>query len=159
VTSGRRRATAATSTGRDLTLAEVVAVARPREVVDLAGTAVAAMTKARALADQVREPDLPTYGHTIGLGARKSASLRCDDEPIDWRQIAESRAGQNPSAAADVVRAAMLVPANQMAGASTSARPAVAEPCRRPEHGSPAGRALARLVDSCLQYETPGDSY
>ena len=114
-------------TGRDLTLADVVAVARGGEPVELAEEALAAMAAASALAAGVAELGEPVYGLTTGLGVQKKTRQQGNDPGFSWRQIAESRAGVGPLAAPDVVRAAMLVFANQMAGATTCIRPALAE--------------------------------
>ena len=85
------------------------------------------MGRARALADEIALNGTPTYGLTTGLGVQKRTALAREDAGFDRRQIAESRAGQGPPAPPDVVRAAMLVLANQMAGGSTCLRPALAE--------------------------------
>ncbi|MEZ5124836.1 MAG: aromatic amino acid lyase [Thermoleophilia bacterium] len=114
-------------TGKDLTLAEVVAVARSSAQVEFTAGAVEAMTAARACADAVRESGASVYGLTTGLGVHKTVRLAGDDASFDWRQIGESRAGQGRPAPPDVVRAAMLVLANQMAGGSTCVRPMLAE--------------------------------
>jgi histidine ammonia-lyase len=114
-------------TGSDLTLTDVVAVARGGERVELAEEALSAMTAASALAAAVAERGEPVYGLTTGFGVQKKTRQQRDDSGFNWRQIAESRAGVGPLAPPDVVRAAMLVFANQMAGATTCLRPALAE--------------------------------
>ena len=114
-------------TGRDLTLADVVAVARGGARVELAKEALAAMAAASALAAGVAERGEPVYGLTTGLGVQKKTRQQRDDSGFSWRQIAESRAGVGPLAPPDVVRAAMVVFANQMAGATTCIRPVLAE--------------------------------
>jgi histidine ammonia-lyase len=114
-------------TGRDLTPADVVAVARAGAPAALAEAALDAMLEANALAELTFERGLPTYGLTTGLGAQKRTSLRRDDGGFSWRQIAESRVGQGPAAPREAVRAAMLVLANQFAGASTCVRPVLAD--------------------------------
>ena len=116
-----------TLTGRDLTLDQVVAVARDDEPVELSEEAVEAMTDASSLADLIFERGLPTYGLTTGLGAQKRTSLRRDDDSFSWRQIAESHVGQGPEAPRETVRAAMLVLLNQFCGGSTCMRPVIAE--------------------------------
>jgi histidine ammonia-lyase len=116
-----------TLTGSDLTPAEVVAVARAQEEVRLSRTALAAMAAARALADAAYERGRPVYGLTTGLGVRKTKALSRMDRSFGWRQIVESRAGQGPPAPPDVVRAAMVVFANQLAGGTTCLRLAFAE--------------------------------
>ena len=114
-------------TGADLTLDEVVAVARGREGVEFAQGALDAMTEASSLAEHIFERGLPAYGLTTGLGAQKRTSLRRDDDSFSRRQIEESHVGQGPDAPEEVVRAAMLVLANQFAKGTTCVRPVVAE--------------------------------
>jgi histidine ammonia-lyase len=114
-------------TGGGLTLVDVVAVARGGERVQLAEEALAAMTAASALAADVAARGEPAYGLTTGLGVQKRTRQQGEDSGFSWRQIAESRAGVGPAAPPDVVRAAMLVFANQMAGATTCIRPVLAE--------------------------------
>jgi histidine ammonia-lyase len=114
-------------TGKDLTLDELVAVARGGRPVELTGEAVEAMSAASSLADHIFERGLPTYGLTTGLGAQKRTSLRRDDDAFSRRQIAESHVGHGPDAPRDVVRATMLVLLNQFAGGSTCVRPIIAE--------------------------------
>ena len=112
--------------GHGLTRDDVVAVAREGERVALAAEALAAMAEARAVADDVLARGVPTYGLTTGLGAQKRTPQARDDAGFDRRQIAESRAGLGEPAPNDVVRAAMLVLANQMAAAFSCARPELA---------------------------------
>ena len=114
-------------TGADLSLGDLVRVARGGTRVELSGQAVEAMTEASSLAEHAFELGLPVYGLTTGLGAQKRTSLERDDAGFGWRQIAESRAGVGPEAPPDAVRAAMLVFLNQMAGGSTCLRPVLAE--------------------------------
>ena len=114
-------------TGGDLTMADVVAVARRSERVELAGEALERMRRARAVADATRASGTPTYGLTTGLGVQKRVTVAADDDAFEWRQIHETRSGVGPLAPADVVRAAMLVFANQMAAGFTCLRPVLAE--------------------------------
>ncbi|HTX69457.1 MAG TPA: aromatic amino acid lyase [Thermoleophilia bacterium] len=113
--------------GKDLTLDQVVAVARGGDHVALTEEALDAMTQASSLAERVFERGLPAYGLTTGLGAQKRTSLHRDDDTFGRRQIEESHVGQGPDAPPDVVRATMLVLANQFAGGSTCVRPVLAE--------------------------------
>jgi histidine ammonia-lyase len=113
-------------TGRDLTPAAVLAVARSGARVEIGSEPVDRMTEASSLAEYAFERGLPTYGLTTGLGAQKRTSLRRDDDSFSWRQIAESRVGQGQPASREAVRAAMLVLANQFCGATTCVRPELA---------------------------------
>ncbi len=139
-------------TGSELTLAEVVAVARDREPVAIAPAALARMARARALADAARERGERTYGLTTGLGVQKRATLDPSDGGFGWRQVAESRAGQGPAAAAEAVRATMLVLANQLAKGATCLRPLFAERLARALNDDlrPAVRSLGSLGASDL---------
>ncbi len=114
---------AVTLTGAGLTLEDVVAVARGGEQVEVADAALEAMAAASAMAARVAERGEPVYGLTTGLGVQKRTRQQRDDSGFSWRQIAESRAGVGPLAPPDVVRAAMLVFANQMAAATTCSGP------------------------------------
>ena len=116
-----------TLTGSDLTLAGVLAVARGGERVGLAAEALRRMAAARAVADATRAAGTPTYGLTTGLGVQKRVSVAADDAAFEWRQVHETRSGVGPLAPADVVRAAMVVFANQMAAGYTCLRPVLAE--------------------------------
>ena len=114
-------------TGVDLSPADVVAVARKGERVELAPEGAERMRQARVLVDRTREAGTPTYGLTTGLGVQKRVPVAKDDVAFEWRQIVETRAGVGPLAPADVVRAAMVVFANQMAAGFTCLRPVLAE--------------------------------
>jgi histidine ammonia-lyase len=117
-----------TLTGRDLTLAQVVAVARERARVALDDGARARMARARALAQEVFERGEPTYGLTTGYGAQKRVAVTpADVSRFNRSQIQDHRAGQGPPAPDDVVRAAMLGLANLFAGGTTVARPELAD--------------------------------
>jgi len=138
--------------GADLTLDEVVAVARRHEPVAIAPPALERMASARALADASLASGAPTYGLTTGLGVQKRATLDPGDGGFGRRQIAESRAGQGPPASPDAVRATMLVLANQLAGGTTCLRPLFAERLAQALNGDlrPAVRSLGSLGASDL---------
>ncbi len=115
-------------TGRDLTLRQVVDVARENAPVALDKGARERMTRARALAQTVFERGEPTYGLTTGFGAQKRVAVDpADVSRFNRSQIQDHRAGQGPPAPDDVVRAAMLSLANLFAGGTTVARPELAD--------------------------------
>ncbi len=113
--------------GADLTLADLERVARTGAEVALAPQALERMARSRALVEHAAEAGTPTYGLTTGLGVQKRVRQERDDAGFGRRQIVESRAGVGPEAPSDVVRAAMVVLLNQMAGGSTCMRPTLAE--------------------------------
>jgi histidine ammonia-lyase len=116
-----------TLTGSQLTLLDVASVAREGARVAFAKGALDRMARARSLVEATLESGSPTYGLTTGLGVQKRIALDRNDRGFGWRQIAESRAGQGPHAPHDVVRAAMLVFANQLARGTTCLRPQLAQ--------------------------------
>ena len=59
-------------TGSDLTLAEVLAVARRRTRVEISPTALERMAQASDVAERQIEGGASAYGVTTGVGSRKS---------------------------------------------------------------------------------------
>ena len=116
----QNRPTMVTLTGKDLTLDEVVAVARETSPWQIAEEAVEAMTEASSLAEQLFERGLPTYGLTTGLGAQKRTSLRRDDD-----SSAGGRSPRATSARGRTHRASRSVPPCWCSSTSSAAgRPA-----------------------------------
>ena len=144
-------------TGRSLTLDEVVSAARGGEQVELAEEALTAMAPRAPSPPASPSGASPSTGSPPGSACRSGRAQQRDDSGFSWRQIAESRAGVGPLAPPDVVRAAMLVFANQMAGATTCIRPVLAERLvqalndgERPEvraRGSIGASDLAQMAD------------
>ncbi|MFN8223426.1 MAG: aromatic amino acid ammonia-lyase [Gaiellales bacterium] len=114
-----------TLTGRDLTLTEVVQVAREHERVELAPEAVARMEAARAVADKVIAGGGEAYGLTTGLGIRKTATIATSGH--DRLTLRQHLVGHGPVAPADVARATALRLANAFAQGTTVARPVLAQ--------------------------------
>jgi histidine ammonia-lyase len=69
--------------GSDLTVTQVMAVARHGEAVALAPEAVGAMRRARAVVENVLAGGEPVYGLTTGVGERKAYLL----DPAERRQF------------------------------------------------------------------------
>ena len=115
-------------TGGDLTLDEVVRVAREREPVELAPEAVERMRAARAVVERALAGGELVYGLSTGFGMRKKVRVGSEEvEEFNRRTILNHRVGQGPPAPVDIVRAAMLRLANGLAGATPGARPELAE--------------------------------
>ena len=86
-------------TGEDLTLDEVVRVARGRERVELAPEAVERMREARALVERVLERGDAVYGMSTGVGMRKKLRVERDEvEQFNRMLILDHRTGQGPPA-------------------------------------------------------------
>ena len=111
-------------TGSDLTLDELVAVARGRALVDLAPAALSAMTRAREVADRAIAEGTAAYGVTTGVGSRKS--FRIEDSGHDRLLVRQHVIAQGSPVAHEVVRATALRLANALASAMTAARPELA---------------------------------
>ena len=115
-------------TGNDLTLEQLVRVARGGESVELSPDAVARMNAARGVVERVLERDVEVYGLTTAVGSRKRVRVRADEEQeFNRLLILNHRVGQGELAADDVVRATLLRLANGFAKGTTGVRPELAE--------------------------------
>src|SRR5262245_33961935 len=103
-------------TGRDLTLEQVLLVAREREPVELGADAVERMRAARAVVDTTSVRGDAVYGLSTGVGARRDVRVHAPDAPAFNRLlILNHRVGQGAPLDESVVRAAMLRLANGFA--------------------------------------------
>jgi histidine ammonia-lyase len=114
--------------GSDLTVTEVVAVARHGESVALAPEAIETMRQARDVVQEVLQSQQPVYGLTTGVGERKSFLLDpAERRKFNQRLVLNHRIAQGDVAPADVVRGAMVCLANSYAKGVTGVRPELAE--------------------------------
>jgi histidine ammonia-lyase len=114
--------------GSDLTVTQVMAVARHGETVALAPEAIAAMRVSRAVVQDVLVGGEPVYGLTTGVGERKAYLLDpAERQRFNHRLVLNHRIAQGDAAPADVVRGAMLCLANSYAKGVTGVRPELAE--------------------------------
>ena len=141
-------------TGADLTLDEVVRVARGHEEVALDAESRARMQRARAVADEALARGDVVYGLTTGVGVRKRARVAAA-EILDFnrRLILDHRVGQGQEASEDVVRATILRLANGLAKGVTAARPEVAERVIDSLNNGPA--PSVRILGSLGQADLP----
>jgi histidine ammonia-lyase len=113
--------------GSALALEQVLAVARSRERVELEGAAVERMRRAREVVDAALERPEPVYGLSTGVGVRKRAPVRVEEQAaFNSRLILNHLVGQGEQAPSDAVRAALLVLANGFARGATAAGPELA---------------------------------
>ncbi len=133
--------------GSDLTVTQVVAVARHGEAVALAPEATWAMRQARAVVQEVVAAREPVYGLTTGVAERKSFLLEeAQQQSFNRRLVLNHRIAQGDAAPADVVRGAMVCLANSYAKGVTGVRPELAEMIvTAAERGLHAAGAQARL--------------
>ncbi len=102
--------------GNHLTLAQVVAVARDGEVVELAGSAQEAVNRAHQWIDEIVKSDAPVYGINTGFGIFAERRIpRKDAATLSRNLILSHAVGTGAALPAEIVRAAMLVRANTLA--------------------------------------------
>jgi histidine ammonia-lyase len=127
-------------TGDDLTLGEVVRVARGRERVELAPSALERMHASRSVVEEALERPELVYGLNVGVGMRKRFRVPHGDMgAFNRRLVLNHRVAQGPLAADDEVRAMMLRLANGFAKGTVGVSPLHAE----------------RLVDALNDGSTP----
>ncbi len=114
--------------GSDLTVTQVISVARHGEAVRLADSARTSMQNSRAIVMEVLDRGTPVYGLTTGVGERKKFLLDpAERERFNQRLVLNHRIAQGDAAPADVTRGAMLCLANSYAKGVTGVRPELAE--------------------------------
>jgi histidine ammonia-lyase len=114
-------------TGSDLTIGEVVRVARAGERVELEREAGTRMQSARAVVEEVLARGERVYGSNTGVGMRKRFAVEDEATSFNSALIAGHLIGQGPNADSDVVRAMMLRLANGLAQGAPGARPELAQ--------------------------------
>lgn len=115
-------------TGRDLTLAEVLRIARAGEAVELAPAADERMRATRAVVESAAADGREVYGLTTGVGAKKKAAVAPEDvAEFNRLLVLNHRVGQGPALPDDVVRAALCRLANGLASGEPGVRPELAQ--------------------------------
>jgi histidine ammonia-lyase len=111
-----------TLTGSDLSLGDVVAVARGDVQVELAGSVAGRVARGRAIVEDSLGGE-PVYGLTTGVGVRKRTRVDAGElAEFNRRLILEHRVGQGEPAPHDVVRAQLLLVANGFARGTSGVR-------------------------------------
>jgi histidine ammonia-lyase len=134
-------------TGKGLTAADVVAVAREDEQVELATEARDAMARSAAIAEQLASSEEPAYGVSTGFGSLATTPIpAARREELQRALIRSHAAGMGDPIEREVVRAMMLLRARSLAMGYSGARPEVAATILAlldapitpvvPEHGS-----------------------
>jgi histidine ammonia-lyase len=114
--------------GSRLTFDEVRRVSTADERVEIAGGAIAAMQRSRAVVERLAAGDAPVYAVNTGVGLL--ADVRVPPEQLEQlqRNVVRSHAcGVGPPLAREEVRAMMLIRANVLAKGFSGIRPLVAE--------------------------------
>jgi histidine ammonia-lyase len=114
--------------GKDLTIAEVAAVARRGLEVDLAPEARERMVQSQNWVQEIVNADYPVYGINTGFGVFADRRISPRDSASLSRNLILSHAiGTGPALPAEVVRAAILIRANTLASGYSGVRPVVVE--------------------------------
>jgi histidine ammonia-lyase len=141
-------------TGDDLTVEQLVRVARGHEAVELAPEAVARIEAGRAVVEHVLELDTPVYGVTTGVGARKSVRVDPADSAEFNRMILLNHlVAQGDPAPEDVVRGTLVRLANGLAKGTAGVRLELAERLVRALNEGPLPRV--RTLGSVGQADLP----
>ncbi len=109
--------------GNNLTLPEIVRVARFFEPVELSPAAVDVVHRSRAILDSIVATDRPVYGINTGFGIfAEQRILRREAAALSRNLILSHAVGTGDPLPAEVVRAAMLVRANTLAKGHSGVR-------------------------------------
>jgi histidine ammonia-lyase len=115
-------------TGRDLSLEELVAVARYRARVELAPGARRRMRFSRDVVDVLVAARAKVYGLTTGFGSKRDTIIESAElARLQVNLIRSHACGTGPALAEDQVRAAMLLRANTLARGNSGIRVEVVE--------------------------------
>ncbi len=114
--------------GSTLSSAQVVDVARGRARVSLSEPALARLRRARAVVDDLVREGRVVYGLTTGVGDLRTTRIPPEDARQLQRNLLMSHAvGVGPPLPEEVVRAGMLVRANQFCQGTAGVRPEIAQ--------------------------------
>jgi histidine ammonia-lyase len=115
-------------TGEDLTITDVVRVARDRVAVTLAAAAADRISAAWEVVASSSADDSLVYGLSTGVGALKRMPVTAEEASAFNRHLLRNHlVGQGPPAGQDVVRAALLRLANSFAKGTSCVRLATAQ--------------------------------
>jgi histidine ammonia-lyase len=111
-----------------LSFADVVAVAREDRPVELAGDALAAMTRSRQVVERLAAAPTPAYGISTGFGALATRHIPTELRAQLQRSLVRSHAaGSGPEVEREVVRGLMLLRLSTLATGHTGIRVETAE--------------------------------
>ncbi|MBC8504637.1 MAG: histidine ammonia-lyase [Chloroflexi bacterium] len=117
-----------TINGNDLTIEEVIAVARHGEQVELAAEAYQAIERSHGWVEEILAANKPVYGINTGFGIFSDKKISNEDAAKLSRNLIISHAvATGPDLPKEVVRAAMLIRANTLAKGYSGCRPVVIE--------------------------------
>ena len=111
-----------------LTAAEVIAVARGGEPIELTEESLAEMARSRAIVEGLAEAPEPAYGISTGFGALATVHIPPESRTrLQESLIRSHAAGWGPEVESEVVRATMLLRLHTLATGRTGVRPSTAQ--------------------------------
>ena len=114
--------------GNQLTINQVIAVARNFEKTALKEDALHRIEQSYAWVEEIIEDEKPVYGINTGFGIFSDRSIsRYDAEQLSRNLILSHAVATGPELPKDVVRAAMLIRANTLAKGYSGVRPIVVQ--------------------------------
>ncbi len=114
--------------GKNLTIEQVVQVARHFEKVEIAPEAYQRMEKSRQLVEKMVEEEQVVYGITTGFGQFANVSISSDKlDQLQENLILCNTAGVGKPFAEEIVRGMMLLRANSLVMGNSGIRPMVVE--------------------------------
>jgi len=117
-----------TINGNNLTLAQVVSVARHYEEVELAAEANAKIKGSRTLIEQILAEKKVVYGVNTGFGMLSNISISEDEiDQLQYNLVVSCVAGVGEPFAEEVVRAMLLLRANSLSSGYSGVRPIIVE--------------------------------
>lgn len=114
-------------TGNTLTLAQLYAIARMNEPVEIHPDAARRLEESRQLVFDLVESDVPVYGFNTGVGWNKDKHIAADFfKEYNENVIHSHSLGVAPEASREEVRAAMAIRLNCLLRGNTGIQPAIA---------------------------------
>ncbi len=115
-------------TGFDLSLDEIIAVARQGGQVSLSPSTIDRIAGGRRVLDAAIARGERIYGATTSVGPKTASSIsQADAAEFNRRLLRTHNVGHGPLAARDIVRASLLILLNSLASGRTGVRPLVAQ--------------------------------
>jgi len=112
----------------ELTVRDVVSVARGGATVELSSESIEAMESSRAHVDRLARSGRPVYGVSTGFGALATRFIEPDKRRQLQRSLVRSHAaGSGPAVESEVVRAMMLLRLSTLCSGRTGVRPTTAQ--------------------------------
>jgi histidine ammonia-lyase len=128
VVSGKREIATLRLTGRDLSIADVLAVARRDVAVGLDRSAEREVDQAAKVVAEIARADDPVYGVNTGFGDLSTVRVPPDElRALQLNLVRSHAVGVGPELPEDVVRAVLLLRANTLAAGRSGVRTEVVD--------------------------------